>query len=410
MKKILEDAYLKLFVTIFISGAAIIAFYFCFKNMWLIKREINDIIYILMPFIYGLIIAYLLCPVYNVTTRHFYHRFKLKLPKKSAFILAKVLGTIIAILFLTVIVVSAALLLVPQIVNSLVALVDIMPKKANEFSVWLYTVSDGTKYQRLMEMMSKSVDNASATLVELLKKHVMPNVGSYLEMVSQGVIFTLRTFMHIFVGVIVSVYVLNSKERFKAEGRKVIRAIFSESKAEEVFWFFRFANKTFGGFINGKIIDSIIIGIICFILMTIFHLPYAVLCSTIIGVTNVIPFFGPFIGAIPSAIIICVVDPIQAGEFLILIFFLQQFDGNILGPKILGDSTGLTSFWVMFAIILFGGLFGALGMILGVPVFAIIYFYIKKMIESNLKKKGLEPSTEEYMEFNKYEIDKEDLL
>ena len=145
-------------------------------------------------------------------------------------------------------------------------------------------------------------------------------------------------------------------------------------------------------------------------LMKILGLPYVALCSTIVGVTNIIPFFGPFIGAVPSAIIICVIDPIKAGEFLIMIFALQQFDGNILGPKILGGTTGLSSFWVMFAIILGGGLFGFLGMILGVPVFAIIYHYFKLYTEKRLRRKGLAEETKDYQEFNKYDIDRRDIL
>ena len=144
--------------------------------------------------------------------------------------------------------------------------------------------------------------------------------------------------------------------------------------------------------------------------MIIFSMPYAPLCSVIVGVTNVIPFFGPFIGAIPSVIIIAVSDPVKAAEFVVLIFVLQQFDGNVLGPKILGETTGLSSFWVMFAIILGGGLFGFLGMLLGVPVFALIYYYFKKGIEKKLIYKEMSPDTNDYIEFNNYDINRKDIL
>ena len=160
----------------------------------------------------------------------------------------------------------------------------------------------------------------------------------------------------------------------------------------------RQTHKIFGGFISGKLLDSLIIGILCFIVMSIFNWPYAVLVSVIVGVTNVIPFFGPFIGAIPSAFLILLVDPMTCLYFVIFVFILQQFDGNILGPKILGDSTGLSSFWVIFAILIGGGLFGFIGMLIGVPTFAVIYTLVRSAIEKKLKEKELPCKTEAYQD------------
>lgn len=410
MRTRFDERYKKLYTTLFIAGASIIIFYFCLKNIHVIHKGFLSIVSILMPFIYGLVIAYLLCPIYNAAMRNFYHRFKLKIGKKNAFIFAKIMATIASMLLFITIIVSAVALLLPHIVNSIVALVDVIPKRAGELSSWLSEISEGTQYQSLTEHLAKAVDNTSENIMGLIRKYIMPNVGSYVEMVSEGVIFTLKTFMNIFVGVIVSVYFLNSKEKFKAQATKLVYAFLPRQKAEAVFEFGNFANRTFGGFISGKIIDSLLIGLICFVAMIILKLPYPILCSTIIGVTNIIPFFGPFIGAIPTAIIICVVDPVKAGEFLILIFLLQQFDGNILGPKILGDSTGLSSFWVMFSIIFFGGLFGFTGMLLGVPSFALFYHYFKRKTEKELRMKGLSEDTKYYQEFNKYDIDRNDIL
>ena len=169
---------------------------------------------------------------------------------------------------------------------------------------------------------------------------------------------------------------LASKERFAGQIKKVIYAVFERDTANITIRNFRFTHRTFIGFLPGKVIDSICIGILCFIGTSIMGTPYPALVSVIIGVTNIIPFFGPFLGAIPSTILIFVVDPmhpLNCVYFVIFVFVLQQFDGNILGPKILGDSTGLTGFWVIFAITLFGGLYGVLGMIVGVPIFAVIY-------------------------------------
>ena len=190
----------------------------------------------------------------------------------------------------------------------------------------------------------------------------------------------------------------------------MIYAVFNRDRAESIFDFGNFVNRTFGGFINGKIIDSIIIGMICYVAMLIFRMPYAPLCSVIVGTTNVIPFFGPFIGAVPSIIIIAVNDPVKAAQFMVWIFVLQQFDGSVLGPKILGETTGLSSFWVMFAIMIGGGLFGFLGMLLGVPVLAVVYYYFKKNMEKRLVYKEMPPQTDEYIEFNKYDIDRKDIL
>ena len=228
--------------------------------------------------------------------------------------------------------------------------------------------------------------------------------------ISMGVYVTLRTLFNLLISVIVCVYLLNGKELFKAQIKKIISATMTKEKSDDIFEFAYFANKTFGGFISGKLIDSLIIGILCFILMTIFNLPYTVLVSTIVGVTNFIPFFGPFIGAVPSALIICVASPIKALYFLILVFALQQFDGNILGPKILGGTTGLSSFWVMFAIIVGGGFFGFTGMVLGVPVFAVIYYYFSRYIKKRLARKQMPTETADYEEFNKYDINRKDVL
>ena len=174
--------------------------------------------------------------------------------------------------------------------------------------------------------------------------------------------------------------------------------------------FGKICNETFGGFINGKIIDSIIIGILCFFAMTVLKLPMAILISVVVGVTNIIPFFGPFIGAIPSILILLIVEPIAALKFAIMVLVLQQLDGNVIGPKILGKTTKLASFWVMFAIIVGGGLFGLPGMILGVPVFAIIYANTSGAINSKLREKEMPTDTLVYEDFSKYYIDKEEIF
>jgi len=203
---------------------------------------------------------------------------------------------------------------------------------------------------------------------------------------------------------------LASKERFIGQIKKVMYSLFGAKKCNNVLEDLRFVNKTFGGFIGGKLLDSLIIGLLCFACISVMGMPYPVLISVIIGVTNVIPFFGPFLGAIPSALLVLVVDPMQCLYFLIFILLLQQFDGNFLGPLILGDSTGLSSFWVIFVITTFGGLFGVLGMLLGVPVFAVLYAFFKRKINRGLEKRGYPTETLPYVNLKEITKEKEVVL
>ena len=218
---------------------------------------------------------------------------------------------------------------------------------------------------------------------------------------SNGVLNLVNLAKNLLIGLIVMVYLLNIKETLSAQGKKIIYAVLSIRAANGTVEEFRYIHKVFSGFIIGKLIDSLIIGILCFILMSLFRMPFELLISVIIGVTNVIPFFGPFIGAIPSAVLVFLISPKQCLYFVGLILVLQQFDGNILGPKILGNSTGLSSFWVLFSILLFGGMFGFMGMILAVPVTAVLFDLFAKIQNYYLRKKELSPDTRDYMDLKK---------
>lgn len=208
----------------------------------------------------------------------------------------------------------------------------------------------------------------------------------------------LNEVTNILIGIIVSLYVLFSKEKFSAQAKKAVYALMSPAHANMAPHIVGKSNQIFSGFIIGKVIDSLIIGILCYIGTAMLKMPYAPAVSVIVGVTNVIPFFGPYIGAIPSIILIALVNPMKGVYFLVFILLLQQLDGNVIGPKILGDSTGLSAFWVVFAILLGGGLFGFIGMIMGVPTFAVIYYIIQMLINSKLEKKNLPTESEKYDE------------
>ena len=235
------------------------------------------------------------------------------------------------------------------------------------------------------------------TTIEWIRQSVLPNLTGVVSNVSALVISLFVLFKDLLIALIVSGYLLARKDIFSAQSKKIVYSIFSPKVGDLIVAETRNAYRILSGFINGKLLDSLIIGIIALVCCNLFRFPYPALVATIIGVTNIIPFFGPFIGAIPCALLILLVSPIQCIYFVIFILVLQQFDGNILGPKILGDSTGLASFWVLFSILLFGGLFGFAGMVLGVPVFAMFYSVVNRLVRLGLRKHGLPQDTDFYL-------------
>ena len=410
MKRLLENKHARLMFMIFIVGALLIIFNQIVGNYESFSEGVGTIKTIVSPFIYGFVMAYLLSPIYNATVRGLYKLLgKYFKNKQRLFSFCKLVASVVAVVCLIGAVAGLIALIVPQVIESLTGILKSLPQRLTQLSALFNDITSKMDNKRLAMKMSEIYAQAQTNLIELAQTKLLPGMGTLVGQVSTQVLLTLKTMMNVMIGVMACVYMLNSKERFQGQFKKVILATLPKEKAEAVFEFAKFTNRTFGGFINGKIIDSIIIGIICFILMKIFGFPYPILISAIIGITNVIPFFGPFIGAIPAAIIILLVSPIHALYFLILIFILQQVDGNIIGPAILGNTTGIASFWVLFSIVIGGGLFGFIGMVLGVPVFAIIYYYFSRSINKRLEAKGLEFRTDSYEDLNKYKIDKEEL-
>lgn len=410
MKRLLENKHARLMLMIFIVGALLIIFNQIVGNYESFSEGVGTIKTIISPFIYGFVMAYLLSPIYNATVRGLYKLLgKYFKNKQRLFSLCKLVASVVAVVCLIGAVAGLIALIVPQVIESLTGILKSLPQRLTQLSALFNDITSKMDNKRLAMKMSEIYAQVQTNLIELAQTKLLPGMGTLVGQVSTQVILTLKTMMNVMIGVMACVYMLNSKERFQGQFKKVILATLPKEKAEALFDFAKFTNRTFGGFINGKIIDSIIIGIICFILMEIFGFPYPILISAIIGITNVIPFFGPFIGAIPAAIIILLVSPIHALYFLVLIFILQQVDGNIIGPAILGNTTGIASFWVLFSIVIGGGLFGFIGMVLGVPVFAIIYYYFSRSINKRLEAKGLEFRTDSYEDLNKYKIDKEEL-
>lgn len=393
-----DKKYLYWGITAFCAISASILFYYFLFHGTKIKIAFSGLIAILMPFIDGLVLAYLLTPVLNTLEKKLflplYRHFKVEIGSKEKKRIRMYSITLTILLFVCI-VYSFFAMLIPQIIKSIQSIVLQFPVYIGNLEAWIeQTLTNNTKFARLV---SEMITKYSGEFESWVNGKVMPQINVVIKEISLSVIGIAKFLWNFILGLIISIYVLNSKELFAGQAKKIIYALFKEKTANNLISDIRFVDRTFGGFIIGKIIDSIIIGILCYIGMSLLKFPYPELISLIVGVTNVIPFFGPYLGAIPSAILILMINPVQCIYFLIFILILQQFDGNILGPKILGDSTGLSSVWVIFSITLFGGFFGILGMAVGVPTFAVIYAVFKRYINKLLNEKKLSTNTKEYL-------------
>lgn len=400
-------------MTYFVVVAAGIAFYFALLRLTNLSAYFAMAIDVLKPVLYGLLIAFLLNPIVKQIDRWLLPVLEKRMSEKGAAKLSRTAGILVSLIVLFVVITALFNMLIPELYQSIRSLVFTLPRQINELMERMNGIE--TDDSNMGIMIRTLLEEATNTFQDWLRNNIFRQANDIMTILTTGVIDFVSEIFNALIGIIVSIYVLYSKEMFGRQGKKITYALFNSHHANIVLHITQKANEIFGGFLIGKIIDSIIIGILCFLGLTVLNMPYTVLVSVIVGVTNVIPFFGPYIGAIPSAILILLADPMKGLYFLIFILVLQQIDGNFIGPKILGNSTGLSSFWVIFAILLGGGLFGFLGMLLGVPTFAVIYYIIQMIINSKLQKKNLPEGTEYYDEYSfvddngRYVISKETL-
>lgn len=399
-----DKRYLYWGITAFLVIVLSISFFIMLNNYKSVWGVLQTIFKILKPFTIGLVIAYLLNPIMTFfevkVFTPLFGKTKLKKSRKRDRVVALSLTMILALLF----VFALVSMVLPQLVTSINGIVNNVSVYATNLDTWISQILASN--EGLAEFLSSEVKDINTFIIDWAKNNLLPQLNNVIGGVTVGVIGVVVLLKDIFVGLMISIYVLYSKEIFSAQTKKFLYGIMPVGVASRFLSITRRSHFVFGKFIIGKLIDSLVIGIICFAGMSIFNMPYALLISVIIGITNIIPFFGPFIGAIPSAILILMIDPLTCLYFVIFVLALQQFDGNILGPKILGDSTGLSAFWVIFAILLGGGLFGFPGMIVGVPAFAVIYSIIVETLGKRLKKRDLPVDTNEY--YNLDHISKED--
>ena len=363
-----------------------------------VLSAIGSLFSILSPFIWGLAITYILLPLVKSLQRGVFGALGKAIHKKKpekAQRFARAMSVLLSEIIFLAIIVAIVYLIIPQLVSSITTIVENSSTYIANTTTWIeQLLSDNPEIEKYVLDV---FNNVSEDLKNWLTNTVLPGIGNIAASVTTGIISVVKAVYNLVIGIIVSIYILGNIEGFSASAKKLMYTVFSVEAAEKLREGLNFTDKTFMGFINGKLLDSAIIGLICYIGCALLNIPYALLVSVIVGVTNVIPFFGPFIGAVPSALLILLVDPLKCLIFVIFIIVLQQLDGNVIGPKILGSSIGINGFWVMFSIILGGGLFGFWGMLLGVPVFVVIYTALGKLVTKKLVKRDLPTDTDEYM-------------
>ena len=370
----------------FLVICASILLYLGISNINEIKSSLNDFVSTLQPFIIGGTLAYLLNFILKFYEERVLSHEMLKKMKKSG---KRAIGLVLTYITASIITYLFIQFVLPQLISSIVGLANNIPQYVEDFTKLANDLINN------MNLQPEYIDLITNKFGELVT-YIITIISNLLPVIGNFIVEATSSILNIIIGIIVSIYILIDKEKFMALGKKVVYAFSSEERANFILRLATQSNMTFSRFIGGKILDSFIIGILTFIILTIFKMPYVILISVIVGVTNIIPFFGPFIGGIPAAIIILFVSPTKALWFVIIIIIIQQIDGNIIGPKILGDSIGISAFWILFSLLVAAKFMGFVGMVIGVPLFAIFYSIIKEIVELKLNKKGLPINTEEY--------------
>ena len=430
-KKFKDSPYTKAGVVLVLCGAVLIVFHdWISRNQFSVGYEkINST---LAPVYIGIILAFILCPVYNACVKYLYakmvesaqrpgfsvgatlvhdDRRALTVDSEERRKLFKAARAFASAACIVLVVGLSGLLVyfvVPQLVQTIIELVNTLPQRLNSLSAWLEV---HVSHFPVLARWVNNVANAGASdIIRWAQEHILDgNAMNIANMISSGVTTAVKYVLNAVIGLLIMIYLLNYKEKLFAICRKIVAATCGQKRRDRLYEFAGIVNETFIGFIVGRIIDSFIIGVLTYIVLKIADIPFALMISVIVGVTNIIPFFGPFIGAVPSIILLLTEDPMDALYFAIIILIIQQIDGNIIGPKVMGNAIGISSFWVLIAVLVGGGLFGFGGMVLGVPVFAVIYRYIDKLTIRQLKQREKPTATSDYVSLEAYGIDEKEI-
>ena len=397
MKLRWDNQHVRWGVTAFLVIAASMLFYYGVFHMKTLLTGIKTFLGILTPIVYGVVIAFLLTPILNFLEKKIIYPFlakkEISVGKKGQKAIRWACVLLCMFLFLAIIY-ALLMMILPELIRSIMGLIYSFPTYVKVIQKWLQSFIE--KWNLNSDAVN-TLDQYIVTAQDYLTTNILPQMQEMLKNISAGVFELINFLKNFLIGAVVSLYLMADKEGFTAKAKMLTYAVFNTQHANFIIHSMRFTNRTFIGFFTGKILDSAIIGVLCYIGMNFLNMPYTLLISVIVGVTNVIPFFGPYLGAIPSIFLILLVDPIQAIYFAIFVLVLQQFDGNILGPKILGDSTGLSSFLVIVAILIGGGIFGIPGMIIGVPVFAVLYAALDRLVHMSLVYKKVPDKEQTYV-------------
>ncbi|MBQ3068572.1 MAG: AI-2E family transporter [Clostridia bacterium] len=393
-----DNNYVRLGLALFGALAGFWLFYTVMSDFSAVFSIVQTAIGLLMPFVVGFVLAYLLAPIYDHVERPLFRLFagKEKEPRRFAKAASKTIATIASVLLLIAVFAGLLSLVIPEAISSIGELVSAVPDRAKDLMVWVQEFSAKHGESPVMQYVSDSVGDIAQSLTAWAHSDLLPQLGNLALQFSNGLFGFLGTMSNVFIGLIICIYALNSKELFAAQAKKVVYSFFKTSTANYIVHMTRYIDQTFGRYINGMLLDALVLGTMVFVGMSILGLPYAPLVAVIVGVCNLIPMFGPFIGAAFGCFFVLMKDPLQALFFVIFFTVIQQLDANFIAPRILGGKTGLSSFWVIFAIVLGGGLFGVIGMILAVPTFAVVYSLFRQYVSRRLQKKKVPDSTEAY--------------
>lgn len=391
--------YLLIAVYAFLTISAVVLLYLLFQNFEGVRNAVVGFVKIFTPIIYGFVIAYIINPIMKFFERTLKKNEKLKFKSDSS---VRKWAMLLAYLFAAVFISVFLFIITPNLSASINLLIRNISRYTANLNSFIQSITELALKYTEDTVLSDQLENIAAGFEDILSsvvswaKGLVPEALNIVAKLSTGI-------LNVFVGVIVSIYMLSGKEKFIAQLKKTMLAFLKKDHVDKVLVFFRDIHKVFGDYIGGVLIDSFIVGIVTFILLSIFGISFPLLISVVVAVTNVIPFFGPFIGAVPSGFILLMIEPMQAFVFAALILLIQQIDGNIIAPKIHGNSTGIPSVWVIVAILVGSELFGFWGMLLGVPVFAVFYKWLRVTVSKRLAEKGLEPDTDHYLTYTPHE-------
>lgn len=410
MRELIKTKYFKWGLTLCLSLLGVVVLYLMLSKFSAVHGALGALMGILSPFIYGIVMAYLLRPVYNgchEIAEKMLTNMEIK-SQKVINMISTIVSVVISMVLLIAVLTGLVIMVLPQLITSMYEIIVSLPDTAVRMMAWINTIDFITP--EMKAVFVEQFENAMGDIDDWISKTIVPYLKEVALTVSVGLVGAASFVFDFVVGLIVCVYILLSKTLFAAQSKKLAFSFFEKDTANTIINGARYVDRVFNGFVSGNIVDSVLVGVITFVVMNIFNWEFALVISALIAITNLIPFFGPFIGGAIAAVLLITVDPMDALYFIIFMLILQQIEGNIIKPRILSETIDLSSFWILFAIIVGGGMFGFVGMILGVPVFTVIFKFISWLIDRRLNRKNLPVETGSYTNVDHYDFDKGEFI